>query len=77
MSVEYEIKGEWVTDGWTHVYSCRAISKQGRTIGKVTVDVDVDVMVDMSQFILDEPRESIEQSAADTLKSIVEARYGP
>jgi hypothetical protein len=77
MSIEFEVKGEWRTEGFGHVYTAKAVAKTGRVLAVVNVEVPLDVMIDIRDRFGDDWVNHVQDSAHDQVRQAASGWNAP
>ena len=76
MADEYSVSSMWINDGDSHLFTARGVTREGRIIGNVTVDVNVEPENKLESIIDELARLKIEETIKSALAEVVKLRYG-
>lgn len=62
---EFIVKGEWRKEDYGQIYTAKALTKTGRILAVVNVEVPLDVQMDIRQQFGDEWVNHVESAALD------------
>jgi hypothetical protein len=77
MATEFEVKGEWRKEGYGQVYTAKAVSKTGRILAVVNIEVPLDIQIDIRKRFGREWIDHVEQSARDQVTQVAEGWNHP
>jgi hypothetical protein len=70
MATEFEIRGEWRTEDFGHVYTVKAMTAAGRVLAAVNIEVPLDVLVDIRERFGEEWVRHVEQTAQEQVAQV-------
>jgi hypothetical protein len=70
MAVDFDVRGDWRTEDYGHIYTAKAVTKSGRILAVVNIEVPLDVEIGMRDRFGDDWVEHVEQAAQEQVTTV-------
>ena len=74
---EFTVKGEWRKESYAQVYTAMAVTKTGRILAVVNIEIPLDVQTDIRQRFGDEWVDHVQGAAHDQVTQVAEGWNRP
>ena len=72
MAAEFQVKGQWRTESYGHVYTAKAVTPSGRILGVVNIEVPLDILVRIRDRFGDNWVDEVERSASAQVAQVAQ-----